>query len=114
MMDRIMPEDATEIADQIERQGPEHDRSVPGRGLPDNCIAVFRGGNITNYLPILDQGGKKQEGHKKGDVVRLRSGGPMMTIVRDFALQNMYECVYVDSKNKIRKANIHKAALMKS
>lgn len=36
----------------IERFGAEHDRYAP---LPDNCVAVYRGGNITclmNYEPI--------------------------------------------------------------
>lgn len=93
------------IADQIERQGPEHDRSVPGRGLPDNCIAVFRGGNITNYLPILKQGGQKPEPktevYQIGDVVRLRSGGSPMTVTRYSAMQDFYSCMYFNDRNEL-------------
>lgn len=40
---------AKDIALWIERHGLEHDRMAPGLG---DCIAVFRGGNITCFQPI--------------------------------------------------------------
>jgi hypothetical protein len=45
-------EEANHIAKRVERYGVEHDRSLLGWGLPDSCVAVFRGGNITNYVPL--------------------------------------------------------------
>ena len=41
--------EVTEIADRIERFGPEHDRYAP---CMLDCVAVFRSGNITCYVPI--------------------------------------------------------------
>lgn len=49
-------QEATKVAAQIERHGVEHDRFLDGWGLPDSCIVVFRGGNITCYLPVLNEG----------------------------------------------------------
>ena len=40
--------------------------------------------------------------YKIGDVVRLRSGGPDMTVetLRDFPTCNIYHCVYYDEELK--------------
>lgn len=44
------PAQVTNWAKTIERHGLEHERLEP---LPGDCLAVYRGGNITTYLPIL-------------------------------------------------------------
>ncbi|MCI5042084.1 MAG: hypothetical protein MRY81_20685 [Donghicola eburneus] len=45
----LTDDECSTIPDYIERVGLEHDR---GAVLPDNCVVVFRGGNITCYQPF--------------------------------------------------------------
>ena len=54
-MKPLTVQEASKIAMKIERHGIEHDRALTGWGVPDNCIVVFRGGNMTCYLPVLPE-----------------------------------------------------------
>ena len=54
-MKRLTVQEASNVALSIERYGVDHDRSIDGWGVPDDCIVVFRNGNMTCYLPVLPE-----------------------------------------------------------